>query len=756
LARRDVCQSPPNVNPVDARDVRHQRSRCLHASARHASLSFDDHFCAVATHDRASDPLAMTSDDRDDFHVRPGRLRSETGRVGARPQSFVKRIEAAVRKAGGDPSRIGGPAGKKRGRFNVRGRGAKVAQSLFAESGGWRRDSTGRFRARRVVVKVRVVKLNPQRRGGKPGSKFRGVPSRAADPHLRYLERDGVTREGEKGRAYSATRNEADGRAFIERGRGDRHQFRFIVAPEDASELGDLRRFTRDLVRQMERDLETRLDWIAVDHHNTCHPHTHVIVRGVTEDGKILNIAGDYIARGVRGRASELVTLELGPQSEIELGQKLAGEVDAERLTRLDKMLMAEQRDQGVVDLRPGAGASYPIRENRQLLLGRAKRLECFGLATEKKMGRWAIAERAEATLKALGERGDIIKTMHRALVDHGLSEARGADQYLLHAERLGEPIIGRVLGKGLAGDEMGERIYLIVDGVDGRVHHLEFADPRSVENVGRGMIVEAVPVAAAPRAADRNIVLVAQSEDGVYRPSRHLESLRDSFARQGKDPEAFVRFHVRRLEALRRAGLVERVDGDHWRVPGDIVERGMRYDLGRGGDGLSVRVLSTLDLEAQIGSDGGTWLDRELISPSPTPIVPAGFGREVAVALERRKGTLLERGYADRLPDGGFRARNGMLERLERNEVHRAGRDLAAARGLTFKETKPGDYVSGKLVGATNLANGRFAMIDDGLGFSLVPWQPVLDRHLDQHITGVMRAGEIDWDFSRKRGLGL
>ena len=335
---------------------------------------------------------------------------------------------------------------------------------------------------------------------------MRGVASRAADAHLRYLERDGVTREGEKGRAYSAIENEADGRAFIERGREDRHQFRFIVAPEDAAEMGDLRRFTRDLMRQMEKDLDTRLDWIAVDHHNTGHPHTHVIVRGVTDDGKILNIAGDYIAHGVRHRASELVTLELGHQSEIDVARKLASEVDAERLTRLDRMLLAEQRDQGVVDLRPGEGGSYPIRENRHLLISRAKRLERYGLATETEPGRWVVADKAEATLKALGERNDIIKTMHRALADHGLAEQRGADQYLLHGDRSGAPIIGRVLGKGLAGDEMGERVYLIVDGVDGRVHHVEFAEPDRLDEVRRGMIVEATPVVAEPRAADRNI----------------------------------------------------------------------------------------------------------------------------------------------------------------------------------------------------------------------------------------------------------
>jgi type IV secretory pathway VirD2 relaxase len=152
------------------------------------------------------------------------------------------------------------------------------------------------------------------------------IPNKA-DAHLRYLQRDGVTRDGEPGRVYSAILNRADGEAFAGRGREDRHQFRFIVAPEDGAELGSLRSLTRSLMDQMEQDLGTRLDWVAVDHHNTGHPHTHIVVRGVTEDGKILNIAGDYIAHGIRARASEIVTLELGPQTEREVQQKIRQEV---------------------------------------------------------------------------------------------------------------------------------------------------------------------------------------------------------------------------------------------------------------------------------------------------------------------------------------------------------------------------------------------------------------------------------------------
>ena len=159
----------------------------------------------------------------------------------------------------------------------------------------------------------------------------------------------------------------------------------------------------------------------------------------------------------------------------------------------------------------------------------------------------------------------------------------------------------------------MGERVYLVVDGVDGRVHHLEFADPARIDEVRRDMIVEATPLAARPRAADLNIADMTD-EAGIYRPSAHLERARQGIERIGGDPEAFVRSHVRRLEALRRAGHVERIDADQWRIPADIGERGMRYDISRGGDGLSVRTLSTLDLQAQVGSDGATWLDRELI----------------------------------------------------------------------------------------------------------------------------------------------
>jgi type IV secretory pathway VirD2 relaxase len=698
--------------------------------------------------------------DEDDFRIRPGNIRDRSDartsarRIGGmrrRPATFLGEVHQAIRRAGGNPNH---PArtGKGSGRFNARGRGAATALTLKDRS-AWSRDGSGaRTRSRRVAVKARVVKLNPQR-GATRGRQF--VSAKAVDAHLRYLERDGVTKDGENGQVYSAERDAEDGRAFLERGRDDRHQFRFIVSAEDGAALADPRETTRDLMKQMEADLGTKLDWIAVDHHNTGHPHTHIIVRGITDDGKILNVAGDYIAYGIRERASEIVTRELGRQAELEVTKQLEREVDADRFTRLDRMLIAEQQGKEFADLRPDQDMRDTFRQNRALMIERARKLERMGLATEIETGQWIVSPKAEPALRELGERGDIIKTMHRALEREGLAEDRHPARYILHRENATERIVGRVLDKGLGGDEMGERVRLVIDGVDGRVHHIEM-DAARAEDVGRGMIVAAGSAPPGPRAADRNIMDVAGPE-GVYRPSEHLERARAAIDRLGGDPEAFVRSHVRRLEALRRAGHAERIDANHWRVPADLVERGQAYDLARDRANIRIAVLSPTGLDQQIGHDGATWLDRELASPSRATLANTGFGREVTEAMEQRRQSLVNMGHAMRLEDGRIRVSKDSIANLERAEVNRVGRAMAVERGLKFTAAKAGEYVSGTLVGSTQLACGRFAMIDDGIGFQLVPWQPLLDQRIGQHITGLMRdVGGIEWGFGRKRGLGI
>ena len=201
-----------------------------------------------------------------------------------------------------------------------------------------------------MVIKARVVRHQ--------GTRFRSAP---LAKHIAYLKREGVTRDGADARMFDATSDAADERAFAERCEDDRHHFRFIVSPEDAAELADLRAFTRELMADAERDLGTKLDWVAVDHWNTDNPHVHVLVRGRADDGQDLVISRDYISRGFRDRAAERVTLELGPRSEQEIRSALEKEVEAERWTSLDRALrdIADEGG-GVADLRPGGAGRRP------------------------------------------------------------------------------------------------------------------------------------------------------------------------------------------------------------------------------------------------------------------------------------------------------------------------------------------------------------------------------------------------------------
>jgi type IV secretory pathway VirD2 relaxase len=209
-------------------------------------------------------------------------------------------------------------------------------------------------------------------------------------------------------------------------------------------------------MNRMEADLGTRLDWVAVDHWNTDNPHTHLIVRGRDDTGKDLIIAGDYIAHGFRHRAAELATEWLGPRTELEIQQTLQREVEQERWTSLDRTLQREAGEDGRVQIER---FNEPrLQRQRLLLIGRLQRLQRLGLADEVQPGTWAVHADAEKTLRALGERGDIIRTMQRAM------SGKPRELAVFEPGDDGRTIVGRVAAKGLA-DELHDRGYLVIDG---------------------------------------------------------------------------------------------------------------------------------------------------------------------------------------------------------------------------------------------------------------------------------------------------
>jgi type IV secretory pathway VirD2 relaxase len=403
-----------------------------------------------------------------ELHPRLGRLHKGRERW---PKLFVAQVLAAAQLAG----HVGRSWPGRSPAHHLRaGRGRGGMAALRAAE----RRLYGN-RARRVIVKARIVRQG-----------FRGTS--AVRAHLSYLKRDGVTKDGAPARMFDAASDDADLRAFAERARDDRHHFRFIVSPEDATEMEDLRAFTRDLVKQMERDLGTRLDWVALDHWNTDNPHIHLIVRGADDRGDTLVIHRDYISHGMRERAAELVTIELGQQSEHEVRRKLAGEVGADRWTRLDATLRreAQRAEGGVLDFRPEVVRRDTAgSEIRTLLLGRLQKLERMGLARAVGPAQWLLAEEAEPSLRELGIRGDIIRTMQRAFSARG--QERAPTDFAISDGPIAseQTIIGRVIEKGLD-DELKGSAYLIVDGVDGSAHYLRIGSFDAVADVPEGGII--------------------------------------------------------------------------------------------------------------------------------------------------------------------------------------------------------------------------------------------------------------------------
>ena len=469
----------------------------------------------------------------DDFRIRPGRIRSTRA---PKTKSFLAQALRAAQKAGG----LSHGGVRRSGSFG-RGRAASIAAARLLTN-----------RARGAMVKARVV-----RRTRSPG---------ALRAHIGYLKRDGVTRDGSAGKLFDAAGDDADGQAFAERCDGDRHHFRFIVSPDDATELESLRSFTRELMDQASRDLGTRLDWVAVDHWNTEHPHIHILVRGRADDGSDLVISRDYIGSGLRARAGDLITRELGPRSELEIRRGLEVEVTSERWTRLDRVLAREAaRAEGVVDIRPERDAQRdPLREIR---IGRMRTLERLGLAEPAGPARWVLAADAEQRLRALGERGDIIKRLHKSLAKDGAS--RAPSSWALGGEGHGEPVIGRLIARGLD-DELRGTAFAVVDGIDGRVHHLKLPDIDTASDGPIGGIVELrrfedtsggrQRIALAVR-SDLNLDQQVVAEGATWLDRRLFAREPADLSRAGFGAEVRAALN-RRIDVLAERGLIRR-DGD-------------------------------------------------------------------------------------------------------------------------------------------------------------------------------------------------
>ena len=643
--------------------------------------------------------------DNDDFDLWLGHIGRDTPTVG--------KSLARARRTGGQGSGTG-----RRFTGARLGRGNGVGRVLGRGSS---RSATG---ARRVVVKSRIVKLG------------KGM---AATAHLRYLQRDGTTREGERGSLYGRDTDQIDGKPFLERSAGDRHQFRFIVAPEDGAHYDDLKPVIRRLMDQAEKDLGTKLDWVAVDHFNTGHSHAHVIVRGKDETGKDLVIARDYMTQGLRARASEIVSLDLGPRTSQEIAASQAREIEQERFTGIDRALMREANEDGVIAVTktdPGHHAS---------LMGRLRTLSRLGLAEEGKNGRWTLDRELEPTLRRMGERGDIIRTLNRELREAGIH--RPPQSHSVFDPAQDKTIVGRVVATGLS-DEHRDRRYLIIDGIDGRNHYADIGEDQQA--FAAGSIVRLSPTLVEVREVDRTVARIAADHQGRYSVDIHLR----------QDPnitEDRAQAHVRRLEAMRRmTGKPDRQPDGSWLIGQDHLADAERYEREKSQrQPVRIETLSARPLEQLSRHDGATWLDREMTSDQPERLA-GGFGADVRKSLVQRQAWLVEQGLAEQ-EGQGIRTRRNLLAVLQQRELDRTSQQIEQETGLRHRIPKQGEPIDGIYRRAVMVGDQRYAMIEKAHEFSLVPWRPVLDRAIGKPVSGIMREDPISWTIGgRSRGLGI
>lgn len=645
----------------------------------------------------------------DEFTPKLGKPGAKDGK---RLVKYGGRVLAAARLAG---SKTGVLARRFDG--SRIGRGASIGRLLSS------RDRFAGARARRAMVKVRLVRMA-------------GTGLAAARAHLRYIQRDGVTREGNPGELYGRDVDLADGKAFLDRCSEDRHQFRFIVSAEDGAKYPDLKPYVRRLMAQAEHDLGTRLDWVAVDHFNTDNPHTHIMLRGVDDQGQNLVIAREYIAHGLRERAAELATLDLGPRTDREIQDRLRHDVEQERLTAIDRRLLRRMD----ADRITSPAHNDPFQQ--AVATGRLRKLGAMGLAEDLGNGRWRLAGGLEETLRRMGERGDIVRLMQRELTARRLERAQ-ADRVI--EGELHEPVIGRVLRRGFS-DEHRDRHYLLVDGIDGRAHYLDIGRATATEATPEGAIVRVAPRTAEVREVDRTIATVAAARGGTYSVALHLEH----------DPQAsraFAEAHVRRLEAMRRAGFSERLADGSWTIPEDHAERAAAYEAHQLRDRpVAIETLSAVPLDQLPAADAATWLDRMLAGEERAVARDAGFGREVRVALAARGQWLVEQGLAEAEADGVVRLKRGMLAALQRRELLRVASGLHEELGKTFVEARHGTRIEGRLTRKVELPGGRYGLVERSREFSLVPWRPVLERQLGKPVAGIIRTDGISWQLHRSR----
>jgi len=569
--------------------------------------------------------------------------------------------------------------------------------------------------------------------------------------HTLYVERDGAGRDGDKVQVFDRDLDEANGAAFVERCEKDHHHFRVIISPEYGGAIDDLKEYTRELMRRIEVDLGTRIDWVAAEHHDTGHPHVHLLARGVDEQGRDLVMSRDYVSHGFRGRAEELATEILGPRLERD---GLDQAVKLERFTDLDRELLQRVRG-GEISM--GMLGDDGMQASR--LVQRLNQLEVWELADQSKPGIWRVDEELQDTLIRLGDVGDRERATARLLAqeNRGLEPERTRE---LEAAHSNQRVTGRLVGwESLGTDAKGPSL-IGVEGIDGkfwtaRVSRVD--DLRALCGVEHGAIVELSRGAPDIKPSDRTIWEIAEANGLTYSAELHREA-------RPADRAAYIEMHERRLEALRREGIVARDSDGTFRLPDNYLDRVLARENMGGRESAEVRLIDPHAIEHQAKYHGPTWLDRLADGlEDKSQLRYAHFGAEARDAWKQRETLLEGLGLGEQRHDG-FHTLGDWHERLGQIELKSIRDRIERDSGRVAHLARDGEHVQGIFTSRIHAAQQSWALIEHDRTATLVPWRKEMDRALNQIVSGQVNGRSFDFKYGRSveksvnrgKGFGL
>lgn len=668
-----------------------------------------------------------------DYEIDEAVFEPKIGRAGRDRGASLLKLRAAVRIAG----RVG--QGTRRTARAPKTRSARTGLRNHFAKGSASRPRPVSTTMRRVVVKARFVSH----------SAGRGAPLRA---HVAYLARESRSVAGgpEAGKGsdldrsvnylsrqeetagnslsfYNQRESDLDGKSLTSAWTTDARHFRLIISAEDGAALGDLRPLIREVMAGLEAKLATKLEWLAVDHHDTDNPHSHVLLRGRRADGTELFIPSRLIASGIREHAQEIVTRALGPRQNVDLVRERARDIEARGPSPMDKELLRARDRSGVV---------YTQRPD---LLARLERLEGWDLAA-KAQGGWRLASDLRDRLKALATHVEVENALGRV----GRIRGAGAVRSVETTTRT----VGELIHFGPV-DDLGETFLAIVENERGEIRYatLDHAnDLAQLDGVKTGAIVAFEPRNVGTRPTDEVVAAIAAQTGGAYSIEHHKTT------KPGASPEIMAA-NIRRLEAMRRAGLVERDASGVFQIADDHLDRALAFERKIAQRSpVAVAVESHLPVRDQVPASGPTRLDRILSGTEPAL---AGTGRVAAAeaaALQQRRMFLIEQGILggklDALDEHAVRA-------MAKSELAEAARRASQHLGVPVL-THPHGSVQGVYAQRVDLAQGRVAIIMQDRQAFMVPWRPALERFAGREVLGVSRGQTISWSLARKLGPDL